>query len=67
MYKHYYVNNTAQFNGDHEVHVEGCKYMPYNKSPLGAHTNCRDAVIVAKRIYSEANGCAFCCLECHTS
>jgi hypothetical protein len=24
----YYVNKNKQSNGDHEVHKEGCNYMP---------------------------------------
>jgi hypothetical protein len=30
----YYVNNNAQSNGDHEVHKEGCSWMPSNKKTL---------------------------------
>lgn len=67
MLKRYYVNNTAQLNGDHEVHVDGCYYMPAEKTDLGLHTNCFDAVRAAKRFYNQSNGCAFCCRPCHTS
>lgn len=63
----YYVNDKAQLNGDHEVHVEGCNYMPSNKTYLGDHTNCRSAVQQAKLYYRQSNGCAFCSRECHTS
>jgi len=62
----YYVNNNAQPNGDHEVHVQGCRYMPSNAQPLGSFTNCRDAVRAARQYYSQVNGCAFCSNECHT-
>ena len=67
MYKNYYVNNNAQLNGDHEVHVEGCYYMPQSKKLLGSYNNCKDAVIEAKKTYRQSNGCAFCCPLCHTS
>ena len=48
----YYVNKNAQDNGDHEVHKEGCSYMPSeeNKKYLGEFTNCHDAVEAAKEI-----------------
>jgi hypothetical protein len=63
----YYVNNNAQTNGDHEVHKEGCTYMPNNKQSLGNHTTCHQAVTAAKQIYSRSNGCYWCSRECHTS
>ncbi len=44
MKKSYYVNNNQQPNGDHEVHVEGCIYMPGNRKYLGEFDNCKDAV-----------------------
>ncbi|MGI8313623.1 hypothetical protein [Halobacillus mangrovi] len=32
----FYVNQNQQTGGDHEVHKEGCKFMPFEKicSPL---------------------------------
>jgi hypothetical protein len=63
----YYVNNNAQANGDHEVHKEGCIYMPSNKKHLGKFATCSGAVSEAKKTYSRANGCKTCSLECHTS
>lgn len=63
----YYVNNHAQQNGDHEVHVVGCQYMPQNKTPLGNHSSCAPAVAVAKRIYPRSNGCYYCSRPCHTT
>jgi hypothetical protein len=63
----YYVNNNAQPNGDHEVHVSGCTFMPSNKTPLGDHPNCQSAVAQAKRIHAQSNGCAFCSRPCHTT
>ena len=37
----YCVNTRAQANGDHEVHKEGCTFMPLpqNQHYLGAHSN----------------------------
>jgi len=62
----YYVNRNAQRNGDHEVHKDGCQYMPANNFYLGNYSNCRDAVKEAKKTYSQSNGCYTCCRECHT-
>jgi hypothetical protein len=62
----YYVNRNAQANGDHEVHREGCAYMPTNRIDLGLFSNCHDAVREAKKHYSQVNGCAYCSPACHT-
>lgn len=64
----YYVNKNAQSNGDHEVHVQGCQFMPelQNRIYLGEYTSCHGAVAKAKTIYPQSNGCAFCCPECNT-
>ena len=67
MYKNYYVNNNAQSNGDHEVHSEGCVYMPHDKRFLGNYTNCGEAVAEAKKYFRQSNGCKYCCPVCHTS
>lgn len=62
----YYVNDSAQPNGDHEVHRQGCNWMPQNRTYLGDHLTCFSAVVAAKRIYRQSNGCFFCSRECHT-
>ena len=65
----YYVNRQAQANGDHEVHKDGCAYMPNqdNRLYLGNFSTCQEAVREAKRYFSQSNGCFFCSRECHTS
>lgn len=63
----YYVNNKAQANGDHEVHKDGCIYMPSDKKYLGNYSNCAEAVREAKRTYPKSNGCRTCSPECHTT
>lgn len=65
----YYVNKNAQDNGDHEVHKNGCSYMPNseNRIYLGVFYNCNDAVLEAKKHHSKVNGCYYCSNECHTS
>jgi hypothetical protein len=64
----YYVNKNAQANGDHEVHKEGCSYMPYpeNREYLGDFSSCSPAVTKAKRRYPRANGCYYCSKPCNT-
>ena len=65
----YYVNKNAQANGDHEVHKEGCNYMPHpeNRLYLGDLSNRQDAVREAKKRYTTSNGCYYCSYACHTS
>lgn len=65
----YYVNKKEQFNGDHEVHKSDCRYLPNteNREYLGEFSNCRGAVIEAKKRYNQSNGCYMCSNECHTS
>lgn len=63
----YYVNNNAQANGDHEVHVETCAFLPMNRTYLGDFSNCSDAVGEARKHYSKSNGCYWCSKACHTS
>ena len=65
--KNYYVNTNGQANGDHEVHAEGCSFMPSSKLYLGYFSSCSGAVSEAKKTYSKSNGCYFCCKSCHTS
>lgn len=68
MKQKYYVNDHAQPNGDHEIHVTSCKYYDpiASKIYLGEFELCQEAVRVAKRRYSMANGCFTCCQPCHT-
>ena len=70
----YIVNRNKQSNGDNEVH----KYpralcpsphypAPSNQVNLGIHSYCRGAVEKAKRAGYNANGCAYCSPQCHTT
>ena len=67
--KSYYVNDNAQANGDHEVHRDGCQYLPApaNRTYLGSFDNCSDAVTAAKKHYRQVNGCYTCSRACHTT
>jgi hypothetical protein len=64
----FYVNKNAQANGDHEVHQEGCYYMPLpeNRIYLGEFYHCSSAVREAKKYYTQVNGCVYCAKDCHT-
>lgn len=64
----YYVNQRAQSTGEHEVHKEGCTYLPepQNRKDLGFHPDCHSAVREAKKTYDNVDGCFFCCNPCHT-
>lgn len=69
MKQKYYVNNQAQFNGDHEVHIDSCNYYPkiQYKTYLGEYEHCEDAVHAAQKTHPKVNGCVRCCRPCHTS
>ena len=64
----YYVNKNAQPTGEHEVHQEGCSYLPdvNNRQYLGYFSNCKDAIREAKKVYTNVDGCYYCANECHT-
>lgn len=65
----YYVNKNAQSNGDHEVHKDGCSWLPdlENRQYLGAFSSCHGAVAEAKKYYNQVDGCYHCSNDCHTS
>jgi hypothetical protein len=68
----YCVNKNAQpISGDHEVHDtdvdRDCHPDPENQVDLGSHVDCESAVVMAKTIYPDSNGCAVCAAECHTT
>lgn len=64
----YVMNKNPQSNGDHEVHETTCTHKPNpeNQYPLGWHPNCKSAVAKAKTINPLADGCKYCCPDCHT-
>jgi len=53
--KNYYVNNTAQSSGDHEVHTDECQYFQsiISKKFLGSFASCKPAVEEAKKTYAK--------------
>ena len=66
--RYYYVNKNAQSTGEHEVHTHGCPHPPNseNRKLLGIFASCEGAVQTAGKIYSNVDGCAYCCQKCHT-
>lgn len=64
----YCVNDRAQpGSGDHEVHKEGCRFWPANRTDLGSFITCEPAVRAAKQYYPDSNGCLTCSPACHTT
>ncbi len=69
---HYIVNRNPQPGSrDHEVHnVSTCIRLPAveNRVSLGEHIHCSTAVVKAQMNgYPSADGCYYCCPDCHTS
>jgi hypothetical protein len=64
----YYVNDHAQPTGEHEVHKQGCSYMPGDRHRqfVGNFDSCQPAVQAAATHYANVDGCYFCCRACHT-
>ena len=69
MAKFYYVNDDQTKNPGlhHEVHTEQhAKDLEIaSKTYVGYFDNENDAVNEAKKIYSDADGCAVCCPNAH--
>ena len=61
----YYVNRHQQVGSgfNHEVHKEGCAWMPSDAKYLGEFDSSEDALQAAKRTYPDADGCIHCCPE----
>lgn len=56
---HYYLNDNAQANGDHEVHTGDCSALPMHRYVA----RCQEAVIEARKSYPKSNGCYYCSRE----
>lgn len=67
MIQLYYVNKVAQPTGEHEVHNSSCSFLPSleNRILLGYFSNSKDALMEAKKYFSNVDGCFFCCPESH--
>lgn len=63
------LNKNEQSNGDREVHEVGCSHAPdkANQIDLGVHATCKGALLAARKITKNADGCYYCCNDCHKS
>jgi hypothetical protein len=61
--QHYYVNKQPLPNGDHEVHVPRCTYLPEGDEGihLGTFNQCSEAIEAAKAHFDKVTGCKVCC------
>ena len=69
MAHRYYYNRNSNKNNKHEIHRQGCAYMPKekNKMKIGLADDCHKAIIKAKERtgIEKFDGCAYCCSECN--
>jgi len=57
---HYFINNHATDDGDHEVHALGCRRMPTDKAYLGNFENVSEALIEARKDFWQSSCCKAC-------
>ncbi|MEJ0088006.1 MAG: hypothetical protein WDO72_20255 [Pseudomonadota bacterium] len=57
---HYFVNNAALPDGNHEVHAMGCSGMPVDKRYLGNFEDSTQAIIEARKDFWQASSCGKC-------
>jgi hypothetical protein len=62
---HYFIDNHAQPNGDHEVHKVGCVRMPMDKRYLGNYEFVSQAMLEARKEFWQSNGCVACARDQH--
>ena len=64
----YYVSNSAENTGQHEVHQEDCPflYLIVRKTYISEHASCQSAMVEAKKRYANVDGCATCSTSCYT-
>ena len=69
LVKKYYVDESPQENGDHEVHSNypSCPWMPHRKNRiyLGEFERCDEALEEALRLFDRVKGCFHCGTSCH--
>ena len=63
----YYVSQEPDEQGAYVIHRSTCGYAPSEdkRTFLGSYGDCHDAVEEAKKIYSEIEGCFYCCYAFH--
>jgi hypothetical protein len=57
---HYFVNNAALPDGNHEVHALGCTGMPVDKRYLGNFQDTSEAMMEARKDFWLASACGKC-------
>ena len=60
---HYFVNNAADANGAHEVHLVGCVRMAVDKRYLGNFHSVSEALMEARKDFWQSRGCERCARE----
>jgi hypothetical protein len=60
---HFFINNFAQPDGSHEVHLVGCNRMPADKRYLGNFYSVAEALIEARKDFWQSSGCERCARE----
>jgi hypothetical protein len=60
---HFFINNFAQPDGNHEVHLLGCNRMPTDKRYLGNYHSVSEALIEARKEFWQSSGCERCARE----
>jgi hypothetical protein len=60
---HFFINNFPQPDGNHEVHLVGCKRMPADKRYLGNYYSVSEALIEARKDFWQPSGCERCARE----
>jgi hypothetical protein len=57
---HYFVDNAALPDGNHEVHALGCAGMPSDKRYLGNFQDSAEAMMEARKDFWKASACDKC-------
>ena len=60
---HFFIDNFPQPDGNHEVHLVGCKRMPTDKRYLGNYCSASEALIEARKEFWTSSGCERCARE----
>jgi hypothetical protein len=57
---HFFINNHAADDGNHQVHRLGCKRMPTDKAYLGNFENTGEALMEARKDFWHSATCEHC-------
>jgi len=57
---HFFVDNSTQPDGAHEVHAVGCRRMAIDKQYLGDFLSCEQAVLEARKQFWTTAPCVRC-------